>query len=155
MGKTRSKDLQESAPVDAASGKHDKKRAPAKKEKKEVPLGKLRQALGDKVLARTDDIAQSLIENTIKGNSNTARLVVSLVDKKPVTSADLKKLERAAQKKKKPKSVAIDLASDPQWRDPVTGEMRPLDPDDESERKSEPDTQLESGKESGDANEDR
>lgn len=142
MGKTNgnSEHRQQSTAGEAVPGAPGKKRA-RNAEQKEVPLRKLRRAVGDKVLEQTDQIAESLINNTIKGNSNTARLVVSLVDKKPVTPADLKQLKKVARKPKKLQTAAMDLASDPPWRDP--------------EGKIAPGAEPESRKESGDANEDR
>jgi hypothetical protein len=82
---------------------------------KEDALKKLRRAVGDEVREQSVTIAKSLVDSTLKGNSNSARLVVSLVDKRPKNKAELKKLKMVASKTHR--STAMDLASEPEWQD--------------------------------------
>jgi hypothetical protein len=94
--------------------------SPAEEEKpakpaKEDALKKLRRAVGNQVRENSEKIAKSLVDSTLKGNSNSARLVVALVDKRPRNKAELKKLTKAVSKTRR--STAMDLASEPQWQD--------------------------------------
>ncbi|MGB6689323.1 MAG: hypothetical protein WBE76_15935 [Terracidiphilus sp.] len=66
----------------------------------------LRQAVGKEVREQSTEIAQSLVKSTLAGNSNNARLVVSLVDKR--------KKKKIEVESKLGKSVAMDLAAMPQ-----------------------------------------
>lgn len=98
-------------PADESPAEAENPATPAK----EDALKKLRRAVGNEVREKSDKIAKSLVDSTLKGNSNSARLVVSLVDKRPRNKAELKKLKKAASKPHR--STAMDLASEPQWQD--------------------------------------
>ena len=57
------------------------------------------------------------MQNTIDGNSSTARIVVGLVDTRGKSKSELRKLKKAALEIETRKSVARDLATDPPWTD--------------------------------------
>jgi hypothetical protein len=63
---------------------------------------KLRKAMENEVNNRCDKIAKSLVDSTENGNSNSARIVVSLVEKKP-------KKKRRVPKGRLGKTVAMNL----------------------------------------------
>ena len=77
----------------------------------------LRRALSKEVLAKSTKIAASLVQNTIDGNSNSARIVVGLVDKRKRSKTAMSRLKKAALNAKPTQSVARDLAADPEWKD--------------------------------------
>jgi hypothetical protein len=54
----------------------------AKKPKKDNAYKTLRRAMKEKVIAESGNIAQALIDSTKEGNSNSARILVGLVDKR-------------------------------------------------------------------------
>jgi hypothetical protein len=84
---------------------------------KNDPLKKLKRAVGKKVLEQTDTIAESLVKATIAGNSNSARIVVSLVDKRRRSESEIRKLRKAALSHKSGVSKAIELRDGPEWKD--------------------------------------
>jgi hypothetical protein len=86
---------------------------------------KLRRAMGKEVGERSVDIAKSIVDSTVKGNSNSARILVGLVDKRPKTKSELKKLKKTALEGLPLKSTAIDLAAEPQWQDDEHGHAAP------------------------------
>jgi len=67
-------------------------------------------------------IATSLVDATIKGNSNSARIVVGLVDKRPRNKREKKQLKDAALANLRGVQKAIDLAAEPEWQDGVDGD---------------------------------
>jgi len=67
---------------------------------------KLRRAVRAKVRKESEKIAESLINSALEGNSSSARIMVSLVEKK--------KKDKSKLKGKRGHSLALDLASDPQ-----------------------------------------
>ncbi len=69
----------------------------------------LRHAVREKVRQQSEEIAASLVNSTLEGNSSSARIMVSLVEKK-------KKKNKSREKGKRGHSLALDLASDPQVR---------------------------------------
>jgi hypothetical protein len=77
-----------------------------KKPAKQDAFKQLRQAVGKEVREQSTKIAQSLVKSTLEGNSNNARLVVSLVDKR--------KKKKIEVKSKRGESVALNLAAEPQ-----------------------------------------
>ena len=88
-------------------------------------LKKLKRAVGKKVLEQSDKIAESLVKATIEGNSNSARIVVGLVDKRRKSTAQQKKLKKAVEEVESTHSVAMDLAEGPDWDDDDDG--HPID----------------------------
>jgi hypothetical protein len=77
-----------------------------KKPAKEDAFKQLRRAVGKEVREKSGEIAKSLVQSTLEGNSNNARLVVSLVDKR--------KKKKIEAESKRGEEMAIDLASQPQ-----------------------------------------
>lgn len=73
---------------------------------------KLRRAVGDKVIEQSDKIAESLVQSTLKGNSNSARIVVGLVGKQRKNKSKLEKLKKAAVQGGPDHCTAYDLAID-------------------------------------------
>jgi hypothetical protein len=78
----------------------------AKKPAKEDAFKQLRRAVGKEVREKSTEIAQSLVQSTLDGNSNNARLVVSLVDKR--------KKKKIEAESKRGEQMAINLAAEPQ-----------------------------------------
>jgi hypothetical protein len=112
----------ESQTVDSADNKESPGESPAdepnqESAQQETAFKKLRRAVGKEVSNRSAKIAKSLVDHTIKGNSNSARIVVGLVDKRRRSKSEMNKLKEAALNPKPGRSVAIDLASDPPWKD--------------------------------------
>ena len=104
--------LLESPPVESAAAEPNPDNA-----QQETAFKKLRRAVGKEVSSKSDEIAVSLVQHTIDGNSNTARIVVGLVDKRRRSKAEMNKLKQAALDPRRTRSVAVDLASDQQWKD--------------------------------------
>jgi hypothetical protein len=77
-----------------------------KKPAKEDAFKQLRRAVGKEVRERSGEIAKSLVDSTLEGNSNNARLVVSLVDKR--------KKKKIEAESKRGEQMAINLAAEPQ-----------------------------------------
>jgi hypothetical protein len=77
-----------------------------KKPAKEDAFKQLRRAVGKEVREQSGEIAKSLVQSTLKGNSNNARLVVSLVDKR--------KKKKIEAESKRGEELAIDLGAQPQ-----------------------------------------
>lgn len=88
---------------------------------KEDAFKKLKRSMATKVIEKSDLIANSLIEATIKGNSNSARIVVGLVDKRRKTRRQLKALKRSVNGATPRHSVTFDLAESPEWDDDDDG----------------------------------
>lgn len=65
----------------------------------------LRRAAGDSVREQSQKIAQSLVDNTVKGNATCAKLLLDLVEKEPGTE----------KKQKARKSMATEMAEEKQW----------------------------------------
>jgi hypothetical protein len=86
----------------------------SEKPKKRKALKELRRAVGSEVLEKSTEIAQSLVNSTLKGNSNSARIVVALVDKR-IKKKELKKPVEVTCGH----SVAINLAEDEPFEEPV------------------------------------
>lgn len=74
----------------------------------------LRRAVGKEVSKKSGQIAKSLVQGTLDGNANSARIVMALVDKRAKKSSQPK---RAGAKGESRRSAAIDLAAEPQWKD--------------------------------------
>jgi hypothetical protein len=71
-------------------------------------LKQLRRAVRKKVREQSTEIADSLVTSALAGNSSSARIMVSLVEKK-------KKKDKSKAIEGKPlRSLALDLASDPE-----------------------------------------
>jgi hypothetical protein len=96
----------------------------SEKPKKRKALKSLRRAVGSKVLEKSTEIAQSLVDSTLKGNPNSARIVVALVDKR-IKKKELKKVVEG----KCTHSVAINLAEDDPYEDPVEDFFGPPEDD--------------------------
>ncbi len=84
---------------------------------KNDPYKRLKRAVGNKVLEKSETIADSLVKATIAGNSNSARIVVGLVDKRRRSPSEMKKLRKAALSHKSGVSKAIDLRNERDWTD--------------------------------------
>jgi hypothetical protein len=110
---------------DQSEARNPLTRKRSKKPAKRDAFKQLRQAVGEEVRAKSGEIAKSLVESTLQGNSNNARLVVSLVDKR--------KKKKIEAESKLGKSVAMDLAAMPQsppedgefYPDPETAKSKP------------------------------
>jgi hypothetical protein len=115
--------LQAPAPTDPAAETPVLQPPPAKadspqsEKEQDDAFKKLRRAVGKKVSERSDEIAKSLVQHAIDGNSNTARIVVGIVDKKKRTKSELKRLKKAALETKPVESTALNLAKDELWTD--------------------------------------
>ena len=88
-----------------------------------VKLGKkvdafrfLRQAVSEEVHKEAAAIATALIQSVKDGNSNSARIVVSLIDKRARRRRDTKKSKPTPQTPTR--SVAMDLAAQPPYTGP-------------------------------------
>jgi len=77
-----------------------------KKPAKQDAFKQLRQAVGKEVREKSSQIAKSLVQSTLDGNSNNARLVVSLVDKR--------KKKKIEVESKRGENMAMNLAAEPQ-----------------------------------------
>jgi hypothetical protein len=79
---------------------------------------RLRKSLKSKVSTQFEDIAQALINTTVKGNMTGARLIVEL------TGAD-----KPSPEEKDPEVVRLNLpdpellAAEPEWKDPEIGDI--------------------------------
>jgi len=88
----------------------------------------LRRAVGDKVIQQSGEIAQSLVESTLKGNSTCARLVLDLVSRRKRNKTRLDKRKRTGLATGPGHCTARDLADDAVLPDDG-GDMSLGDPD--------------------------
>lgn len=100
--------------------KHKRQESPEKQEPQDQAHGEiaqedapknafkqLRRAVRKKVREQSAELAESLVNSALEGNSSSARIMVSLVEKK-------KKKHKSEDNGKPLESLALDLASDPQ-----------------------------------------
>jgi hypothetical protein len=77
----------------------------------------LRRDVGRTVRKNSTKIAESLVKSALEGNSNSARLLVSLVNRK--------KNKKTPVKTRHGPSVAMNLAEEPQWKGEENGPSTP------------------------------